>query len=92
MLEVYRNIASIPTKTVIRTKAYITRKFATVNHIPSLLNRSKNSNLGKMVFETLGHLLLGVLAFQMKSVFFDPIVCRFIGLSRGEWYNLDLGK
>lgn len=81
MLEVYRNIASIPTQRAARTKDYNTKKLATVNDIPSLFNRSLNSNLGKMVFEIVGHLLLGALAFQMKSVFFAPVVCRFIGLS-----------
>ena len=80
MLEVYRNIASIPTQRAARTKDYNTKKLATTNHIPSLFNRSLNSNLGKMVFEIVGH-LLGALAFQMKSVFFAPVVCRFIGLS-----------
>lgn len=74
MLEVYRNIASISTQRAVRTKDYNTKKLATMSHIPSLFNRSLNSNLGKMVFEILGH-LLGVLALQMKSVLFAPIVC-----------------
>jgi len=75
LLEVYRNIASIRTQRAVRTKDYNTKKLATMSHIPSLFNRSLNSNFGKMVFEILGHLLLGVLALQMKSVFFAPIVC-----------------
>lgn len=74
MLEVYRNIASISTQRAVRTKDYNTKKLATMSHIPSLFNRSLNSNLGKMVFEILGY-LLGVLALQMKSVLFAPIVC-----------------
>ena len=74
MLEVYRNISSISTQRAVRTKDYNTKKLATMSHIPSLFNRSLNSNLGKMVFEILGY-LLGVLALQMKSVLFAPIVC-----------------
>lgn len=74
MLEVYRNIASISTQRAVRTKDYNTKKLATMSHIPSLFNRSLNSNLGKMVFEILGY-LLGVLALQMKSVLFAPVVC-----------------
>jgi len=65
LLEVYRNIVTRPLWTAARTNDSGIKKFATVGHISSWV---------RWLFGILVHHLLGLLAIQIKLLFFAPVL------------------